>query len=78
MSSPQTYIDTVKKEQVTWPTQYNDWYPVAQRTDTYFSGFFSSRAGTKKMVKDSSSTYHTLAYLLAQRVVNQKASEQDV
>ena len=69
-STPQTYIDALKEENVTWPTQYNDMFPFSDKKDNYHTGVFSSRPGTKKFVKDASATYHSLAYMLAQRVVN--------
>jgi hypothetical protein len=78
MSTPQTYIDALKNENVTWPTQYNDMFPYSDKKDNYFTGFYSSRPSTKKFVKDNSATYHSLTYMLAQRVVNQKTTDQGV
>lgn len=53
-------------------------FPDSEYKDLYYTGYFSSRPGTKKFVKDNSANYHSLSYMLAQRVVNQKSSEQGV
>jgi len=65
MSTPSTYIDALKGENVTWPTRYNDMLPYSNKKDNYFTGYYSSRPGTKKFVKDNSATYHSLSYMLA-------------
>ena len=42
-STPGQYIDALKKENITWPTNYDDMFPYADNPQDYWSGYFSSR-----------------------------------
>ena len=42
-STPGQYIDALKKENITWPTNYDDMFPYADNPQGYWSGYFSSR-----------------------------------
>jgi hypothetical protein len=63
---------------VTWPVQYTDLTSLSEDPNFYWSGFYSSRAATKKFVKDNSAKYHSISNLLARRVINQKATNEEV
>ena len=54
MSTPSEYIDALKKENLTFPVRYGDAMPYADGDNDYWSGYFSSRPGAKKQVKDAS------------------------
>lgn len=54
MSTPSTYIGALKKEKITWPVKYDDAFPYASGTNDFWVGYFSSRPGLKKQVKDAS------------------------
>ena len=57
-STPSKYIDAVKKDNVEWAVKYDDGFPYSDNVDDYWTGFFSSRATHKKMIRDISSHYH--------------------
>jgi alpha-mannosidase len=47
-STPTQYMDAIKKENVTWPQNYNDFFPYASEKYEYWTGYFTSRPGLKK------------------------------
>jgi hypothetical protein len=57
-STPTTFIEAVKKENIAWPVYYGDMFPYHQFKYEYWSGFYSSRTSLKKQVKDFSKLYH--------------------
>jgi len=69
-STPEFYVKALKNENITWPTQYGDMISYSDAVNNYWSGYYSTRAGTKKFVKDTSARYHSISSLLARRVVN--------
>jgi hypothetical protein len=57
-STPQTYVDALKRENISFATQYNDMFPYSDQKNDYWSGFYSSRPSAKKQVKDGSALLH--------------------
>ena len=43
MSTPQTFIDALKQENIRWPVKTDDFYPYSKDRNSYWSGFFTSR-----------------------------------
>lgn len=48
MSTPSMYIDAMKKQNIKWPVQYHDMFPYSDGNNEFWSGYFTSRPGTKK------------------------------
>jgi lysosomal alpha-mannosidase len=46
-SSPQKYVKAVQAMDYTWPVNHYDYFPYADGTASYWTGFFSSRAEYK-------------------------------
>ena len=76
MSNPGMYIEALKKEQIEWPVSYADQFPYAQDPEDYWTGYFSSRPGTKKQVKDASSLTDAEMKLLSQKVIEDGVSDE--
>jgi len=51
---------------------------LAEDPNSYWSGYYSTRAATKKFAKDASAQYHSISNFLAHRVLNQKATKSEV
>jgi len=51
-STPSQYIEAVKKENIKWPTKYGDGFPHSDAAGDFSSGFYSTRPGKKKQVRD--------------------------
>ena len=64
-STPSMYIDAIAKQEIEWPTKYDDMFPYADVPDAYWTGYFSSRPNAKKYIRDVSHTYHSLSKLLS-------------
>jgi alpha-mannosidase len=58
MSTPQTYVDALKKETVMWPVKKDDFYPYSVIRNNYWSGYYTSRPAFKKQVKVGSALLH--------------------
>jgi len=46
-STPSIYIDALKEKDVKWPTKYDDLFPYSDDPDSYWTGYFTSRANDK-------------------------------
>ena len=42
MSTPQTYVDAIKKQNATYVTYYNDMFPYSDEKNDYWSGIYTS------------------------------------
>eukprot|EP00357_Protocruzia_adherens_P000608 CAMPEP_0115005768 /NCGR_PEP_ID=MMETSP0216-20121206/20086_1 /TAXON_ID=223996 /ORGANISM="Protocruzia adherens, Strain Boccale" /LENGTH=1013 /DNA_ID=CAMNT_0002372193 /DNA_START=50 /DNA_END=3091 /DNA_ORIENTATION=- len=63
-STPQTYVDYIKKSQYKFTVKTDDFEPYADRVDAYWSGYYTSRVAQKGYISDLSKFYagaHTLA-----------------
>jgi hypothetical protein len=47
-STPSIYVDAVAAENIVWPTKYDDMFPYADHEAAYWTGYFTSRANSKK------------------------------
>jgi len=58
-STPSMYIDAIAAENIEWPTKYDDLFPYADNRDSYWTGYFSSRANDKGYMRRASQTLHS-------------------
>ena len=56
-STPSIYVDAVAKHNVKWPTKYDDMMPYSDSPDSYWTGYFSSRANDKEYTRRASSHF---------------------
>ena len=57
-STPGMYLDALKAQNLTWPVKYDDMFPYADFNNSYWTGYFSSRANAKKYIRDGSANLH--------------------
>jgi lysosomal alpha-mannosidase len=50
-STPGMYIDAVNKVDIEWPTKYDDMFPYADNENSFWTGYFSSRANDKEYIR---------------------------
>lgn len=74
-STPSEYLAALKAEKIKWPVKTEDGYPYANGPHDYWTGFFSSRPGSKKQVRDTSAIYNAQAELLAPLVIANPSEE---
>jgi len=53
-STPSMYVDAIAAENIEWPTKYDDLFPYADNEDSYWTGYFSSRANDKGYMRRAS------------------------
>jgi hypothetical protein len=51
-SIPNDYIDAIQKEKVTYPTKIDDFFPYADQSHSFWTGYFTSRVALKGFVRD--------------------------
>jgi hypothetical protein len=56
-STPSKYIDAISSngnEKIAWPTKYDDMFPYADNPESFWTGYFTSRANDKGFVRRGS------------------------
>lgn len=53
-STPSDYIDALASLDLTWTTKYDDMFPYADGSTSYWTGYFTSRANDKEYVRRGS------------------------
>jgi hypothetical protein len=51
-STPSMYIDDLAALDRSWTTRYDDMFPYADNDVTYWTGYYTSRANSKKFIRD--------------------------
>jgi lysosomal alpha-mannosidase len=77
-STPRMYIDALKEEDLVWPTKYDDIFPYADNDQSFWTGYFSSRANDKKYFRDASHTLHSSNKLFALAGIDQGATDAEI
>jgi len=77
-STPRMYVDAIAAENIEWPTKYDDMFPYADNDDSYWTGYFTSRANDKKYMRDASHTLHSSNKLFALAGLNQMAADSQI
>lgn len=77
-STPSQYVDALAELDVEWPTKYDDMFPYSDGPDSYWTGYFSSRANDKEYVRKASSNFHASSQLMSQKIFDQTASDEQV
>lgn len=73
-STPGMYLDALKAQDITWPVKYDDMFPYADFDNSYWTGYFTSRANAKKYIRDGSVNLHATMKLYASKMVDQSTS----
>jgi len=77
-STPSMYVDAVNKENIEWPTKYDDMFPYADSETSWWTGYFSSRANSKGYIRRASSNLHASNKLFSLASIDQMTSENTV
>jgi len=51
-STPDDYIEAIQKEKVSYPVKYDDFFPYADQSHSFWTGYFTSRVALKGFVRD--------------------------
>ncbi len=74
-STPSIYIDSIAKQNIVWPTKYDDMFPYADNENSYWTGYFSSRANDKGYMRRASQTLHSSNKLFSLVSIDQSTSD---
>lgn len=85
-STPLTYLNSLKKENTKWPVKYGDFLPyyqpekqqVGKNHFDFWSGYYTSRPGFKKMIRDASSLLYAQNKIFARKVIDQDATDSEI
>ena len=78
-STPSKYLAALKQENLAWSVVRNhDFMPYQMNANKYWTGYFSSRPGLKKQVKDYSSLLHSQFKLFARKLLDQKSTDEQI
>ena len=69
-STPSDYVDALIGHNVSWPTKYDDMFPYADNKDSYWTGYFSSRANDKEYIRRLSHNFHSSTKLESEKVLD--------
>ena len=69
-STPSNYLDAINTLNHTWPTKSDDLVPYAEATDSWWTGYFSSRPNAKSFVRSGSHIFHASSQLAAQAMLD--------
>jgi len=53
-STPSEYVNALNEVKTEWPVNEHDMFPYADKEDTFWSGYFSSRALSKRAIREGS------------------------
>jgi lysosomal alpha-mannosidase len=65
-STPSLYTKAKHDAQIQWPTKTDDWFPYADDKHSVWSGYFTSRQGLKRYVRDMSNFLQSCRQVEAQ------------
>ena len=77
-STPSIYIDALKEKEVVWPTKYDDLFPYADDPESYWTGYFTSRANDKQLIRKTSSNFHASARLYAEKMFDEVLDQENL
>jgi alpha-mannosidase len=72
------YLDAIKKQNESYPVNYYDMFPYADNTNDYWTGYFTSRANSKRQIRDASANIHASNKLFARKMLNQSSTDDEI
>lgn len=69
-STPSNYIDAIAQENIQWPTKYDDMFPYADDENSFWTGYFTSRANAKGYVRRGSRNMHSSQKLYGLQIID--------
>jgi len=62
-STPSCYLKALHDFNISWPTKTDDFFPYASDPHAYWTGYFTSRPTSKRMIRDTSAILHVAKQL---------------
>ena len=77
-STPGNYLDKLIEANVSWPVKYDDMFPYSDGPGDFWTGYFTSRANSKKQVRDGQANIVASNKLYAAKMIDQKSSDEEI
>ena len=74
-STPSQYIDALKEENIEWPVKYDDMFPYADKDQSYWTGFYTSRPNKKEEDRVAQANLHASNKIYAEEVIMQSTED---
>jgi hypothetical protein len=74
-STPGMYVDALYAANVTWPTKYDDLFPYADKSEDYWTGYFSSRPGAKWQVREGQAYLHASNWMYSLKALDVNSTD---
>ena len=77
-STPSMYVDAIAKNEIVWSTKYDDMFPYADDKNSFWTGYFTSRANDKGNMRRASNTLHNSNKLFSVKSLDQTTSDDQI
>ena len=77
-STPSRYIDALFNANISWPTRYDDMFPYADLPEDYWTGYFTSRAGSKWQVREGQAFMHATNWLYSLKALDVNSTDSQI
>jgi hypothetical protein len=61
-----------------WPTKYDDMFPYADGSDSYWTGYYTSRPNDKRSMRDASRTLHSSSKIFSLAALDLQTTEDNM
>ena len=78
MSTPSEFITALKDEHQKFPVRTGDMFPYANKVHDFWSGYYTSRPGGKKQVRDGSALFNAEQRLFTKALLAESRGDQDL
>ena len=77
-STPGMYVDALYAANVSWSTKYDDLFPYADHAEDYWTGYFSSRPGSKWQVREGQAFLHASNWMYSLQVLDVNSTDEQI
>ena len=70
------YVDAQAAYDEEWPTKYDDMFPYADNENSFWTGYFSSRADDKEVIRRASRAMSASNMLFSLGMIDQNTSDE--
>lgn len=72
------YIDALSKNNIVWTTKQDDLFPYADSNNSFWTGYFTSRANDKGNFRRASNVLHSSNKLFSLKALDQNVSDEQI
>lgn len=77
-STPSEYLSAVYASDISWPTRYDDMFPLAEQKDNFWTGYFSNRPTAKGFAREGQSFQAAQNKMYALTMLDPASTDDDI